>query len=371
VKSLAFALFDTGETILGALVVSTFFPLFITNHVDVKIYSLSYGFSLVLSFAFALILGKLADQKALRKQFFNLFSILTALSCVSISFLYSLPLLALVSFLLMLLFHQQAMVFYNSLLLNFESRGFTSGLGVSFGYVGSAIALIFLAKILKEPEVYTLVGMLFFLLSLPSILFLENPKISSEISLKEIFKDKDFLMFLLSLLSMTEVANTLIAMMGVYLREVYSLEKGEIYRVIGLSALGGVVGGVFWGLLTDKLGVNRVFPLGFFLWIFFLVLLFFAGKEFLIFVGLLAGFSLSHLWSTSRVYVLFNFPQGSASVRLSFLSLTERVASSVGLFLWSFFLYLTGNDFRLSALFMGFLPALGLCVYIFLRHGKH
>ncbi|RUM29987.1 MAG: hypothetical protein DSY32_02700 [Aquifex sp.] len=369
IKSLAFALYDTGETILGALVVSTFFPLYITKHIDVKIYSLSYGISFLISFASALLLGKIADEKALRKKFFALFSLLTSLFLISLTPLYSVPLIALFAFLFMLISHQQAMVFYNSLLLNFENKGFASGLGVSFGYIGSAAALIFLAKSLKEPEVYTTVGVLFLILAIPSILLLENPKISSEVSIKEVFKDKNFLLFLVSLFSITEVANTLIAMMGVYLREVYSLENPEIYRIIGLSALGGVIGGVFWGILTDKFSVNKIFPIGFLLWFSFFVFLFFATREILILVGLIAGFSLAHLWSTSRVYIVENFPKESVSVRMSFLSLTERVASSFGLFLWSFLLFITKNDFKLSALLMGILPLIGLGVYIF-THGK-
>jgi hypothetical protein len=57
--------------------------------------------------------------------------------------------------------HQQSFVFYNSLLLNFESKGLASGFGVSLGYVGSAIALIFFAKSLNIPEVYYFVGIIF------------------------------------------------------------------------------------------------------------------------------------------------------------------------------------------------------------------
>lgn len=364
IKRLSFALFDTGETILGALVFSTFFPLFITKHVDVKLYSFLYGASFLISFVLALHLGKLADRRALRKNLFTFFGVLTSLLCFGVGLSLSFPLIALLVFLVLAVSHQQTIVFYNSLLLNFEEKGFTSGLGVAFGYVGSAFALIFLAKLLKEPEVYFFVALIFFLLLLPAVLNLRNPVQRSEVSIKRILRDRRFLLLMISVLSITEVANTLIAMMGVYLRGVYGMESMEIYRVIGLSALGGVLGGFFWGVLSDRLGVKRVFPVGFLLWIAFLILLTFLPKSLILPAGFLAGFSLSHVWTISRVLILKEFSEGEASIRLSFLSLTERVASTTGLFVWSLFLLITGDNFRLSAGLMAIFPLVGLLVYL-------
>lgn len=366
---MSFSLFDSGETILCALVVSTFFPLYITKHIDVKLYSLLYSFSFFISFIFSLILGKIADEKALRKHLFGLFGFLASLTVLFLFLFYEIPFIALLSFLLLLIFHQQAIVFYNSLLVGFEKKGFTSGVGVAFGYMGSAFTLIFLTNSLKEPQIYIYVAIIFTLLLIPPILFLKNPKEKTHISLKEIVKDKSFLFFLISLLSLTEVANTLVAMMGVYLREVYNLENTEIYEIIGLSAIGGVLGGILWGFLTDKLGVNRIFPLGFFIWSIFILLLYITPKNLIIPLGFLAGISLSHLWTTGRVFLIKNFPQNTVSVRMSFLSLSERIASSIGLGLWSLFLLITDNNFKLSALLLITLPVAGAIIY-FLRFLK-
>jgi len=167
----------------------------------------------------------------------------------------------------------------------------------------------------------------------------------------------------LAVLSLTEVANTLIAMMGIYLREAFGLKQGEIYRVIGLSALGGVLGGLVFGRLTDRYGAKRLFPLGFLLWIGFLLFLFFVPKDFVLALGLLGGLCLSHLWTTSRVLLIENFPEEDVSVRMSFLSLSERIASTTGLWVWSFFMLLTENNYRLSALFMMVFPLLGVLLY--------
>ncbi len=364
-KRLSFGIFDTGETILGALVFSTFFPLYMTKHVDTKIYSLAYGLSFLISFLFALYLGKIADRRSLRKHFFGVFALTTGILCALISLAYPLPALALLIFLLMAISHQQAFVFYNSLLLGFEGRGKTSGFGVALGYLGSAFALLFLAERLREPYIYFQVALIFLLLSLPSLILLENPKQVSSVRIRNILRDKRFLLLVVSILCITEVANTLIAMMGVYLREVYSLGREDIYRVIGVSALGGIAGGPLWGFLTDLLGAKRIFTAGFFLWILFLLFLPLAPAKALILIGLLAGFSLSHLWTTSRVLILEEFPEGEASVRLSFLSLTERVASTIGLIIWALLLFITGDNFRLSALLMALFPITGLILYRF------
>ncbi len=358
-------MFDSGETILGALIFSTFFPLYITQYVDTKVYSFVYGFSFLVSFFVALYFGTLADTKALRKSFFNLFTLTTTVFGVLLYFTYQFPLLALLMYLLMAINHQQALIFYNSLLSSFEKSGFVSGFGVALGYLGSAFALLFLANILEIPNVFLVVPWVFLLLAIPSVITLKNPTLKSAVNLKSVLSDRDFLLFMLSLLCLTEVANTLIAMMGVYLKKVYFLEDTYIYRIIGFSALGGVTGGIFWGKVLDLLGSRRVFPLGFFMWSFFLVLLYVAPRELITCLGFFGGFSLSHLWTVSRVYLIENFPRGEISVRMSFLSLTERVSSSVGLFVWAFLLLLTENDYKLSALIMAVFPLLGLGLYLY------
>ena len=362
-KKISFALFDTGETILGALVFSTFFPLYITNYIDTKIYTFFYGLSFGISFILALLFGKVADEKGLRKGFFLLFTALTVSCGIFLYFFYKSIYLAFFIFILMAIFHQQSMVFYNSMLVSFEGRGFTSGLGVSFGYIGSAVSLIFLANILNIPNVFLISALIFLFFSLPSFFFLENPKIKDRISIKEVLKEKKFIFLIISILSLTEVANTLIAIMGIYLREVYGFNDSVIYKVIGVSAVAGVIGGIFWGYLSDRFKTEKIFLFGFFLWIFFLVLLPFTPSKLIYLIGFLAGFSLSHIWTVSRVLIIEKFPEKQVSTRMSFLSLTERIASTTGLMVWSLLLLITENNFELSAFLMVLFPLTGFFFY--------
>jgi UMF1 family MFS transporter len=365
-KTISFGLFDTGETILSALIFSLAFPIYISQHIDIKIFSFIYGSVFIISFIFSLYIGKYADEKGNRKNLFILFSLLTFLSAFFIFFTYENYLLALVLFLLSALFHQQAFVFYNSLLLNFDNKGFASGLGISFGYIGSALALIFFADRLQIPNIFLIASLIFLIFSLPSFIFLENPSIIKKdgINLKYIFKDKRFLLIIISILMLTEVANTIISMMGVYLKAEFQLREEEIYKIIGFSAIGGVLGGIFWGVLTEKFNINKIFPLAFPLWITIIIIGFIINKTFLIPLGILIGFSLSHLWATSRVFLIENFPKEEISIRLSFLSLSERIATSIGLFFWGFALFFTQNDYRLSFLLMIIFPFTGLIIFL-------
>ncbi|MFN7064720.1 MAG: MFS transporter [Aquificaceae bacterium] len=361
-RLISFALYDSGETVLGALLFSTLYPLYITQHISVKIYSLFYSFAFFLSFLIALQMSRIADHRAWRKPFFILFSLFIPLFCLTLYLTFHKVELNFLLYLLLALVHQQALIFYNSLLKSFDAKGSASGFGVALGYVGSALALIFLAPRLSLPYAFLWLALIFLFLSLPSLLTLSEPKERQRVNLWKILKDRSFLLVLISMLLLMELAHTMIAMMGVYLREVYGLGYDEIYRTIGFSALGGVIGGLLWGRLTDKLSASRLFPLGFLLWSLFLIFLYGFPKEFLLPLGFLAGFSLSHLWTTSRVLLLERFAKGDIAVRFSFYSLSERIASSLGLFSWSLFLHLT-EDYRLSALLMLFFPFLGFLTY--------
>ncbi|MDW8096429.1 MAG: MFS transporter [Aquificaceae bacterium] len=365
----AFALYDSGETVLGALLFSTLYPLYITEHIDTKVYSALYGLSFFLSFLVALQLGRLADQRGWRKSFFTFFSLSVPLMSLPLFFSFEKPWINLSLFLLLAVLHQQALVFYNSLLKSFDAKGCASGIGVSFGYVASAVALIFLAPYLKLPSAFIWVGLLFFLLSASSFVLLVEPQERQRVRIGDVFRDKGFMLLMASMILLMELAHTLIAMMGVYLREVYGLEKESIYRIIGLSAFGGVFGGLFFGFLTDRFSAERLFPIGFFLWGGFIVFLYLSTQELLLAVGLLAGLCLSHLWTTSRVLLIEKFTDGDVSVKFSFYSLSERVASTLGLLFWSLFLLITENDYRLSALLMLSFPVLGFILYSISNRG--
>ncbi|MCS7084156.1 MAG: MFS transporter [Aquificaceae bacterium] len=366
-RSLAFGLFDAGETALGAILISTLFPLYISNHIPTKVYTLLYGLSMVVSFVLALLLAKVADEKSIRKRLFSTFGILTSLFCALIALSLKNPYLGLLVFLLMLIFKQQSLVFYASLLGGFEKRGLTSGIGVSMGYLGASLSLVFFAPRLELPSGALFISILFLALLLPAVMILDEPKkLNQEISILKVLKSKKFSILLLSCLLVMEVASTMSAIMGIYLKEVYNLEKKEIYLTIAFSAFGGVFSGPIFGYLTDKLGPSRIFPLSFILWACFLVLLFLTPKELIRYLGLFAGLCLAHLWTSVRALIIHN-SEGDFATKMAMLSLSERLSMSIGPIIWSLLLTLTLDNYRLSALLMVIFPALGGFFYLISR----
>ena len=102
-------------------------------------------------FFIAIRLSKVADYRGLRKNFFSLFSLLVPLICFALYLSFHKVELNLFLYLLLAIIHQLTMLFYNSLLKIFETKGTASGFGVALGDVGSAIALILFAPRLSPP----------------------------------------------------------------------------------------------------------------------------------------------------------------------------------------------------------------------------
>lgn len=89
----------------------------------------------------------------------------------------------------------------------------------------------------------------------------------------------------------------------------------------------------------------------------------FISSQLIVYFGFFVGLSLAHLWTVSRVYIIQEFPSSEISTRMSFLSLSERIASTTGLFVWGLLLLITKDNYVLSAFLMTIFPLLGFFVY--------
>ncbi len=291
-----------------------------------------------------------------------------AFSCLLALALLDFPALAIALLFSVVALHQQSVAFYNSMIASFEDKSFASGLGVAVGYLTAGVVLGIFHNYLGGKENLLIAFFLILITSLALYLLVPEPNFSESYSLKDLISDKRFLLFILSFFFIAEVGHSTVVLMGLFLKDVLNLSEAQIYKVMGISALGGVAGGLFWGFLGKRISSRKLFILGFFLWIGFLLSVYRISEEIVLFVGLLGGLSLAHLWTISRSLIAEEFSRGRIAGLFSLMSLSDRLSSTVGLWIWSFSLILSGGDMRVSALIMIAFPIIGFFLYLrFLR----
>jgi|Deesub1362A_J573_1020465.scaffolds.fasta_scaffold00670_7 UMF1 family MFS transporter len=365
---ISWASFDFAETIFSANILSVFFPLWLTNVLGGRPYhySITYSSSLLISIVSAILVARYADRHGRRKSIFMITVSLSALSLLMLSTSNTL-ITALAVFFLVNLFYQQSLVLYNSLLLSVsreEDRALSSGVGVSIGYIGGASGLYLISRFSSsETSAFVVVALLFILFSLPTGIFVkERPVLAiSGVSLKGIIKDRQFILFVLACLFLTEAAHTIIIFMSVYLDKVYGLTRQGIVAIIVTSAIIAALASPLIGGLSDGIGVKRVFNLLFPLWAIAFLLVPLLPETFIYLIGIVFGVLLASVWTTIRPMLIILSPEEETATRFAFLSLSERTAAVIGPLWWGLMVEFTG--YRLSTLSLAIFPLIGWLIF--------
>jgi len=372
---LSWASFDFAETFFSANILSVFFPLWIIKTLEGQPlhYSLTYSSSLVISIVLAVIVGRYADKVARRKVFFLIFAGLCGISLLILSQAEVL-LSALIIFFFVNLFYQQSLVLYNSLLLSVsteETRAFSSGIGVALGYIGGAVGLYVVSKIAPdESSAFILVAIGFFFFSLPTGLFVKEKPLRTltGISIKNILKDKPFLLFIISCLFLTEAAHTVILFMSVYLDRVYNLDRHNIVIIIAIAAIIAALSAPLIGKFSDRVGVTVIFKIIFPLWAIAFCIAPFIAITLVYVMGIAFGLLLATLWTTIRPLLLELSPKEEVATRFAFLSMSERMAAIIGPLWWGMLVEI--SDYRIATLSLAIFPLTGWFIYLYINSNK-
>ncbi|WP_457643576.1 MFS transporter [Persephonella sp.] len=372
-QTAAWVLFDFAETVFSANIISVFFPLWIINTLGGNSYHYSfvYSTSIIVSILTGIIVGKLADELNLKDRLFKLcVGILTAL-LFSLYFIDNL-FLALSVFFVMNIFYQQSLILYNSLLTEVSSperQGIVSGAGVGIGYVGG-IASMLLANYLSEnpSEVFLITALIFTVFALPSLFFIK-PEINREsekISLRKVLSDRKFILFIISVLLLTDAAHGLIIFMSVYLNKVFGFDQNQIVNTIAFAGIFAVISAPVAGYIISRVD-SKIFLKYIFLgWAAGFGLLFVSTEDSIYFVAVLFGILLASLWTTIRVVLIGFSPEGQITTRFAFMALSERMASVISPLTWGVVVLLIGENttgYKTAALILGLFPLLGFLVY--------
>ncbi|HHG75498.1 MAG TPA: MFS transporter, partial [Persephonella sp.] len=283
---------------------------------------------------------------------------------------------ALLLFFVMNIMYQQSLIFYNSLLKDVsgnKDKGLISGLGVGIGYIGGVFSLL-IANYLSDShsQTFLITAVIFTLFALPSILFLRSEKTEPEkIKIKNILKEKNFLLFLISVLLLTDAAHGLIIFMSVYLNKVFNMTQDQIVNTIAFAGIFAIVSAPIIGYSLKKLKPSLIMKYIFIGWILGFIFLFVSNTTTIYAVAIFFGILLASLWTTMRVVLIEISPQSQLTTRFAFMALSERMASIISPLTWGIIVYALGEtafSYKIAALFLGFFPLIGFFIYIkFLR----
>lgn len=346
----SWALYDFANTIFSAVVLTFYFPLYLTA-VTQRNLNLGVTTSTAMILAGLVVpwLGALSDRTGKTKAYL----ILTTLSCVvftvSLSFLRSVPLLMGV-FLLSCFFYHASLVFYCALLpvvAEPDAQGRASGLGTAWGYLGVLFVMpiaFFVDYFFARRFVFLVAGILFLAFSIPLILWVPERKVTAPVkptvelfirewikvfkTLRSLGKNRTLLFFFLGNFFVMEAMNTVIFWLVVYLSRVFN--PPQIYLVatfLGLN-LTAFLFGFLAGRLTDRWGSQKVME-GAAGTLFVTVLVLALTRNFWVFaaLGLTGGaFSLAAVWTAARKRVVELSPAGEIGEYFGLYNLTTKIS---------------------------------------------
>lgn len=397
---LAWCLYDFANQSFALNIVSLYFVRWITIEKGVPefFYSLCYGVSLFFVAIFAPILGAFSDTIQRRKPY------LIWATFISITFTLLLGLTesvfwGLFCFAVANFGCQLAVVFYNALLIDIAPRnkiGFISGLGRMFGYCGAILGLYIVRPLVLERGYHSAFvpsGILFLIFSLPCIIFIKDKLRKKEKvslfsflkkenlfvaikKLRDIFFESERFAGLINFLKASFfglcVVNTVMLFMAVYATRVFGLDENQIINLVVFSSLFAIVGSLFCGYLSDKIGYKRTFTLVFMGWGLCLLLAAFIFEErFYWFIGPLVGISLGSTWVVSRALVVHLVAPDKIGEVFGLFNLVGYLSGIIGALFWGailFFLSPLGDiayRIALLSLFLFLIPC-----FVFIRRIK-
>ncbi len=369
-------LYDLANTIFSMGVISLFFSLWVRDQVGAQRADTTYGIITALSmgiiFLLSPLLGAMSDRTRRRMPF------LIVSTCICVAFT---ALLArggfgftVICFIVANIAYQAGLQFYDALLPEVstdKNRGKIGGIGVGVGYLGSYIAvglgLIYGAE--NKAFLFTAIAALFLLFAIPCFIFVRergNPKprpIDLEMvrtstrhtiqTLREGHRYPGLLRFLLGRIFYTDSINTVISVMALYtvnvavatgLSEAQGQSQANLILMFAITF--AIIGGFFWGWLTDKLGPKRTLNLVLRCWMAIFTLAAVVGIVglplwVLYVVAASAGFALGGVWSADRPYMLRLTPPARIGEFYGLYGMVGRFAAIVGPIIWATVTYLT------------------------------
>jgi MFS transporter, UMF1 family len=377
----SWVLYDFSNTIFSISILSYFFPLWLGDELGAGADTFNYLVSLsaLLVVLTAPVLGSVADLTQRRRPYLVVLTILAVILTAGLSFSGGTLLMVAALFVAADVCYQSALVFYNALLPVVSAgrgAGRISGYGTAAGYVGTIFALVTLTLFVAEQSLFgvtfggpeaaqDLLGplggwidtseepnsnaflptaVLYLLLSLPAFLFVSDKAIREPrpVHLATAYKGLFTAVgnmrayaglgtFMIATVLYTDAANTAIANMSLYGRQVFGMEQTQIQTLLLFSAVFAGVGSVGFGFASDRIGPKKTLVLVLVLWLVSIVIATLAFAPWmLLLAGPLVGAALGGTWTVSRTMLLALSPPERTGEFFGVYALAGKLSAVAG-----------------------------------------
>ncbi len=381
-------LFDFANTSFSVMIVAVGYSLYFKEIVAGGsgrgdfLWGIAVSVSMLLTAIIAPVLGAAADFSSRRKRFLFGF---TFVSIVSTGLLYfvepGMIIVGMALFILANIGFEGGIVFYDSFLPNLateRSYGRVSGYGFAMGYVGSLVTLIiamplyaggFVNENLPNVKLSFLVAAgIFLLFSVPLFIFLRDHKTKFEYKVSYIKAGiqrvretighlkqyKNVSRFLLAFFIYNDGVLTVISFASIFATQTLHFSLQEVIVLFAVVQASGIIGSLFFGVITDKIGAKRTIAINLALWIVIVAGAYFVEtKETFYIIGAIAGSSMGASQAASRSLMAQLTPKEREAEFFGFYDgLCGKASAVVGTFLFGLISYITGDQ-RISVLTIG------------------
>ena len=367
-KIISWSLYDFASQPFSTIVVTFVFSSFFTKHIayDDKIGTQMWSNAIAISAVIVAIvspfIGAIADNTGRKKLFLVLFTMTSSLF-TSMLFMPEKGevYFALILFIIANVSFEICTTFYNSYLseiTNSKNRGTVSGFAWGLGYIGGILSLFFLQIFLDLENIYDIklsniyVGIWYIIFSIPLFLIFKDRKKTgiqkdslknSYLSIKNTFKAiseyKIILRFLIARLFYNDALITIFGLGGIYAVTTLDFNFNEVVSLAIVLNISAGIGAFIFGFFEDNFGPKKIIIMSLWVLIIATLVAFIAPetnypKKLFWLSGILIGLMAGPNQSSSRSLMSILVPEDKKSQFFGFYSLTGKITSFIGPFLF-------------------------------------
>jgi UMF1 family MFS transporter len=393
---LSWTFFDFANTAYSVIVVTVIFNRYFTNHIaggQRWLWGLAVSISMICAAALSPPLGAIADFSRGRKRFLLYFT-LASVICTALLFFVTEGMVfwGLFLFVVANIGFEGGLVFYDAFLPRITSSktyGRVSGYGFAMGYLGALAVLIIVDLMLPastDPDYFFYVRLsfvvaaaFFLIFSLPMFLAVPEPEgtvapISSFIkrginqsksTFQALFVRKEYpsiARFLIAFFIYNDGILTVIVFAGIFAETILNMNDKDIIVFFATVQTSAILGSIFFGIVTDKIGPKKTITITLILWILVCFAAFFIRSVTMFYlVAFAAGIAMAASQSASRSLMALLTPREHEAEFFGFYDgLCGKASAVVGPLVYGIVSDLTNE--RIAILFIGVFFVLGLII---------